>query len=32
LNLTTRDYARFGLMIQQDGKYGGKQIVPKGWI
>lgn len=32
LNLTTRDYARFGLMIQQDGEYDGKQIVPKDWI
>ncbi|MDG1935301.1 MAG: serine hydrolase [Paracoccaceae bacterium] len=32
LNLTARDYARFGLMIQQDGEYGGKQIVPKSWI
>ncbi len=32
LNLTTRDYARFGLMIQQDGEYGGKQVVPKSWI
>lgn len=32
LNLTTRDYARFGLMIQQDGEYGGKQIVPKSWV
>ena len=32
LNLRTRDYARFGLMIQQDGEYEGKQIVPKQWI
>ena len=32
LNLTTRDYARFGLMVQQDGEYRDKQIVPKSWI
>ncbi len=32
LNLTTRDYARFGQMILQDGLYNGQQIVPKDWI
>jgi CubicO group peptidase (beta-lactamase class C family) len=32
LNITTRDYARFGLMIEQDGQYGGQQIVPADWI
>jgi CubicO group peptidase (beta-lactamase class C family) len=32
LNITTRDYARFGLMIEQDGAYGSEQIVPAGWI
>ncbi len=32
LNLTTRDYARFGAMIEQDGRWQGKQIVPKDWI
>ena len=32
LNLTTRDYARFGLMIQQDGEYRGRQVVPKSWV
>lgn len=32
LNLTTRDYGRFGLMIEQDGVLGGKQIVPADWI
>ncbi|MGI9367239.1 MAG: serine hydrolase domain-containing protein [Ruegeria sp.] len=32
LNFTTRDYARFGQMILQDGKYGSKQVVPKDWI
>lgn len=32
LNLTTRDYARFGLMIEQDGRWNGQQIVPADWI
>ncbi len=32
LNITTRDYARFGLMIAQNGLYGGQQIVPADWI
>lgn len=32
LNLTTRDYARFGQMILQDGAYGGVQVVPAEWI
>jgi len=32
LNMTTRDYARFGLMVAQDGVYGGKQIVSKAWL
>jgi CubicO group peptidase (beta-lactamase class C family) len=32
LNLTTRDYARFGLMIEQDGRLNGQQIVPADWI
>lgn len=32
LNITTRDFARFGLMIEQNGQYGGKQIVPEDWI
>ena len=32
LNLTTRDYARFGLMIEQNGQLGGQQVVPAGWI
>ena len=32
LNLTTRDYARFGLMIEQNGQYNDKQIVPQDWI
>lgn len=32
LNLTTRDYARFGQMILQNGAYGGTQVVPQDWI
>ncbi len=32
LNLTTRDYARFGQMILQGGEWNGQQIVPADWI
>lgn len=32
LNFTTRDYARFGVMIEQNGRYGGQQVVPADWI
>jgi len=32
LNITTRDYARFGLLIEQGGRYNGQQIVPADWI
>jgi CubicO group peptidase (beta-lactamase class C family) len=32
LNVTTRDYARFGQMILQDGNYNGQQIVPAAWV
>lgn len=32
LNFTTRDYARFGQMILQNGRYGDKQVVPADWI
>lgn len=32
LNLRTRDYARFGQMIEQDGMWQGRQIVPADWI
>jgi CubicO group peptidase (beta-lactamase class C family) len=31
-NATLRDYARFGLMIAQDGVMAGRQIVPAAWI
>jgi len=32
LNITTRDYARFGQMILQNGAWQGAQIVPADWI
>lgn len=32
LNLTTRDYARFGQMYAQGGRWDGKQIVPAEWV
>ncbi len=32
LNLTTRDYARFGMMAEQMGRYGPTQIAPKSWL
>lgn len=32
LNLTARDYARFGQMILQGGEWQGRQIVPRDWI
>ncbi len=32
LNLATRDYARFGLLMACDGKYNGQQIVPSDWV
>jgi CubicO group peptidase (beta-lactamase class C family) len=32
LNNTTRDYARFGLMIAADGRVGETQVVPADWV
>jgi CubicO group peptidase (beta-lactamase class C family) len=32
LNLISRDYARFGQMILQEGRWQGRQIVPADWI
>jgi len=32
LNLTTRDYARFGLMVEQMGQWQGQQVVPGDWL
>ncbi|MGB0497561.1 MAG: serine hydrolase domain-containing protein [Rubricella sp.] len=32
LNLTTRDYARFGLMVEQGGRIGAARIISRSWI
>jgi len=32
LNMRTRDYARFGLMMANGGKVAGRQIVPRDWV
>ncbi len=32
LNLRTRDYARFGQMFVDGGRYAGKQVVPEDWV
>lgn len=32
LNLRTRDYARFGQMVMQGGKWQGAQVVPEDWV
>ena len=32
LNMTTRDYARLGLLFARDGRLGGRQIVPEAWV
>lgn len=32
LNLTTRDYARFGRLLLNNGEFNGKQIVSADWI
>lgn len=32
LNLTTRDYARFGQMVLQGGAWQGRQVVPREWL
>ncbi|MEX3314594.1 serine hydrolase domain-containing protein [Sulfitobacter sp. PS-8MA] len=32
LNMTTRDYARFGQMFAQGGEWNGQQIVPADWV
>tara|TARA_R110002049_G_scaffold29972_5_gene102149 strand:- start:21906 stop:23069 length:1164 start_codon:yes stop_codon:yes gene_type:complete len=32
LNMTTRDYARFGQMYAQKGQWNGKQMVPADWV
>lgn len=32
LNLTTRDYAKFGQLFLQDGKWKGEQLIPADWV
>ncbi len=32
LNITTRDYARFGQMFLDYGNWNGNQIIPAGWV
>ena len=32
LNLTTRDYAKFGQMFLQGGQFNGKQVIPADWV
>ncbi|PWE31352.1 6-aminohexanoate hydrolase [Maritimibacter sp. 55A14] len=32
LNMTTRDFARFGLMVAQGGRIAGRRVVPENWI
>lgn len=32
LNMTTRDYARFGQMYAQRGEWQGRQVVPADWV
>ena len=32
LNFTTRDFARFGQLILQNGEHNGQQLVPADWI
>ncbi|MEM7728458.1 MAG: serine hydrolase [Pseudomonadota bacterium] len=32
LNLTTRDYAKFGQLFLQDGQWNGEQLIPAFWV
>jgi len=32
LNMTTRDYARFGQLFLQQGEWNGRQVVPAEWV
>ena len=30
--MSTRDHARFGLLVHRGGRWGGRQLVPASWI
>ena len=32
LRMSPRDYARFGLLLLNDGRWGTEQVLPEGWI
>ena len=32
VNVTARDYAKFGLLYLHDGKWNGEQLVPAAWV
>ncbi len=32
LNLTTRDYAKFGQLFLQGGQWNGRQVIPANWV
>ncbi|MGF1456038.1 MAG: serine hydrolase domain-containing protein [Alphaproteobacteria bacterium] len=32
LNISLRDYARFGLLMAQDGMWEGERLLPEGWV
>jgi len=32
LDMTSRDFARFGLLYMQRGKWNGEQVVPESWV
>ena len=32
LHISTRDHARFGLLLARGGKWGDKQLIPDGWV